>query len=92
MSGFPFEVTTCDNVKGHKGSYVAPVGLAKNVTELHQFLFGKEDYDPSDEVKEANDAIIELTRVDPETYKETTDFTYKSGGEESDTSEKQNSK
>ena len=39
MSGFPFEVTTCDNVKGHKGSYVAPVGLAKNVTELHQFLF-----------------------------------------------------
>ena len=43
MSGFPFEVTTCDNVKGHKGSYVAPVGLAKNVTELHQFLFGKED-------------------------------------------------
>ena len=92
MSGFPFEVTTCDNVKGHKGSYVAPVGLAKNVTELHQFLFGKEDYDPSDEVKEANDAIIELTGVDPETYKETTDFTYKSGGEESDTSEKQNSK
>ena len=59
---------------------------------LHQFLFGKEDYDPSDEVKEANDAIIELTGVDPETYKETTDFTYKSGGEESDTSEKQNSK
>lgn len=92
MSGFPFEVTTCDNVKGHKGSYVAPVGLAKNVTELHQFLFGKEDYDPSDEVKEANDAIIELTGVDPETYKNTTDFTYKSGGEESDTSEKQNSK
>ena len=35
--------------------------MAKNVTELHQFLFGKEDYDPSDEVKEANDAIIELT-------------------------------
>ena len=34
ISGFPFEVTTCDNVKGHKGSYVAPVGLAKNVTEL----------------------------------------------------------
>ena len=59
-------MTTCDNVKGHKGSYVAPVGLAKNVTELHRFLFGKEDYDPSDEVKEANDAIIELTGVDPE--------------------------
>lgn len=39
-----------------------------------------------------NDAIIELTGVDPETYKNTTDFTYKSGGEESDTSEKQNSK
>ena len=57
-----------------------------------QFLFGKEDYDPSDEVKEANDAIIELTGVDPKTYKETKDFTYKSGGEESDTSEKQNSK
>ena len=66
--------------------------IQTNTIKAFYLLFGKEDYDPSDEVKEANDAIIELTGVDPETYKETTDFTYKSGGEESDTSEKQNSK
>lgn len=87
MSGFPFEVTTCEKVKGHKGSYATAVGLEKNVSELHQFLFGKENYEPSQTVKDISDEIIDLTGVNPKTYKETTDYTYKSGGEESENSE-----
>ena len=81
MSGFPFEVTTCEKVKGHKGSYATAVGLEKNVSELHQFLFGKENYEPSKTVQDISDEIIYMTGVDPETYKETMDYTYKSGGE-----------
>ena len=87
MSGFPFEGTTCEKVKGQKGSYATAVGLEKNVSELHQFLFGKENYEPSQTVKDISDEIIDLTGVDPKTYKETTDYTYKSGGEESENSE-----
>ena len=90
MSGFPFEVTTCEKVKGHKGSYATAVGLEKNVSELHQFLFGKENYEPSKTVQDISDEIIYMTGVDPETYKETTDYTYKNGGE--DTAQKSDDK
>lgn len=90
MSGFPFEVTTCEKVKGHKGSYATAVGLEKNVSELHQFLFGKENYEPSKTVQDISDEIIYMTGVDPETYKGTTDYTYKSG--EEDTAQKSDDK
>lgn len=81
MSGFPFEVAPCDNVKNHTGSYVAPIGLSKNVGELHQFLFGEEGYEPSENVQKINDDIIYLTGIDPSTYGEGADYTYRSGGE-----------
>ena len=84
MSGFPFEVTTCDNVKKHKGSYVTAVGLAKNVSELHEFLFGETDYQPSDTVQQISKDVVYMTDVNPETYQATTDYTYKSGGDESE--------
>lgn len=84
MSGFPFEVTTCEKVKNHKGSYVTAVGLTKNVSELHEFLFGETDYQPSDTVKQINDDVIYMTGVDPDTYKSTMDYTYRSGGDNSD--------
>lgn len=83
MSGFPFEVTTCENVKNHKGSYVTAIGLAKNVSELHEFLFGEQNYEPSETVKDISANVIDMTDVDPDTYKNTVDYTYKSGGEES---------
>lgn len=82
MSGFPFEVVPCDNVKNHSGSYVAPIGLSKNVSELHQFLFGKEGYVPSENVEKISDDIIYLTGVNPDTYGTAKDVTYRSGGEE----------
>lgn len=83
MSGFPFEVTTCDNVKSHKGSYVTAIGLEKNVSELHEFLFGEKAYQPSDTVQEISNEVIYLTGVDPETYQMSVDYTYKSGGDDS---------
>ena len=36
---------------GRKGDCVIPQTLESNVIELHRFLFGEEDYQPSDMVK-----------------------------------------
>ncbi len=80
MSGFPFEVTTSENVRGMNGSYVIPVGFSENVTKLHLFLFDKEDYIPSETVTNMSNEIIWLSGVDPETYGETIDYTYHSAG------------
>ena len=58
------------------------VGLGKkcNVNCMN-FLFGEEDYEPSATVKDISNEVIYMTGVDPETYKTTTDYTYKSGGD-----------
>ncbi len=82
MSGFPFTVTASEKIKKHKGSYVVPVGLAKNVSELHQFLFGEESYTPSENVQTINDEIIYLSGVDPATFKEGVDVSYRENEKE----------
>ncbi len=70
-SGFPFDVEGCENVYGHTGSYVVPVGLEDNVKQLHKFLFAKEDYEPSDTVKGINNDIINLTSIGTDQYDDT---------------------
>ena len=55
-SGFPFDKTTA-TVSG-LGSIVIPVDLESNVQELHKFLYDKEGYDPSAEVKNISSAIV----------------------------------
>ncbi len=57
-TGFPFE-----NVAKYynKISYVFPVDLAANVTELHKFLFDDETYIPSAKVQETSTKILEIT-------------------------------
>ena len=40
-----------------KGDIVVPTNLAQNVTELHKFLFGEENYQVSDEVQRRSDTI-----------------------------------
>lgn len=70
MSGFPFEVTTSDSILKHSGSYVVPVGLADNVSALHEFLFGETDYVPSDLVQSINNDIIYLSGISPDTDEE----------------------
>ena len=56
QSGFPFaEYRQTGRIKG--ASVVIPVDLDKNVKELHKFLFDKENYEPSDTVKQCSKKI-----------------------------------
>ncbi len=47
--GFPF--ARGDANMGRKGACVIPQTLESNVIELHEFLYGQEDYTPSESVK-----------------------------------------
>ncbi len=57
-TGFPFE-KSAEYYK--KVSYVFPIDLAANVTELHKFLFEAEAYVPSAKVQETSGKILEIT-------------------------------
>lgn len=59
QTGFPFEK---DAHTYKKVSYVFPIDLAANVSELHSYLFDELDYVPSSSVKEYSD-YIESIRV-----------------------------
>ena len=74
-SGFPFDVTTSENVRNHSGSYVVPIGFSASVSRLHEFLFGEEDYTPSETVQQIDNDIIYLTGVDESTTAMQSDFT-----------------
>lgn len=55
--GFPHEdLRTTANI-GNDGSCVIPLSLEENVVWLHEFLFGEEDYQVTDEVKECSDKV-----------------------------------
>ena len=58
--GFPSELTTgtIDNT-----SYVLPQGLSQNVTALHEFLYGEENYQPTSTVEEIDSSIVSQTVV-----------------------------
>jgi len=62
-TGFPFEDHIVPN--GHVGSasVVVPVDLEKNVSLLHEFLFGDEAYEPSDTVKKCSQKIASDTGI-----------------------------
>ena len=60
-TGFPFEVTT--NQLSGSGDTVIPIGLEDDVSQLHEYLFGTENYEPSNTVKAISNAIIEKTGV-----------------------------
>ena len=60
-SGFPFELKT--KVISGTGDSVIPVTLETNVSVLHSYLFGIENYEPSDTVKDISEKIIEKTGV-----------------------------
>ena len=65
-NGFPYNVTTSENVKDHEGvSFVIPIGLEENVKQLHQELFGDEEYEPSEKVKKISEDIIYMTDIAP---------------------------
>ena len=59
--GFPTEeLRTTGNI-GAEGSCVIPLSLEANVVELHRFLFGEENYEVSDEVKECSQTVTAKT-------------------------------
>ncbi|MCC8023969.1 MAG: LCP family protein [Clostridium sp.] len=54
-AGFPW--ARSDANMGKKGDCVIPQTLESNVIRLHQFLYGEEDYEPSDMVKQISAKI-----------------------------------
>lgn len=58
--GFPFDKTTADI---SAGDCVISVNLAANVSQLHQFLYGTENYQPSDVVQEISSNIANETGI-----------------------------
>lgn len=60
-SGFPFKMTT--KQLSASGDTVIPIGLEKNVSELHKYLFNTENYEPSKTVQAISDAIVDKTGV-----------------------------
>jgi len=58
-AGFPFEKT--DGAIEGVGSIVAPIGFVENVQELHQFLYPKEEYTPTETVENISADIAYLT-------------------------------
>lgn len=68
MKGFPFDVTTSENVIGLEGSYVVAIGFADNVKQMHAFLFDKNTYQPSEKVQSIDSDIIYLTGINGNDY------------------------
>ncbi len=77
--GFPSGLVTgtIDGV-----SYVIPTGLASNVSELHEYLYGEEDYQPTDTVISLSNYITGYTGIS-----EYTDSSYNLGESEASESE-----
>lgn len=62
-AGFPFDLETKRIWENRKGiDYVFPMDLESNVVKLHQFLYGTEEYAPSQQVKEISAAVEEKRR------------------------------
>ncbi len=59
-TGFPFDRQTADIAAG---DCVIPVNLAANVSQLHSYLFGEENYTPSDAVQQISSRIISDTGI-----------------------------
>lgn len=62
--GFPSQLTTgtLDNT-----SYVIPKGLSANVSELHAYLYGEENYQPTDNVQTVNNYVEGYTGITADT-------------------------
>lgn len=60
-TGFPAERK--EKKMGRKGACVIPQTLESNVVELHQFLFGDEDYTPTETVRTISQKIVSDTGV-----------------------------
>ena len=57
QDGVPFESNRSTGNLGSKGDCVVPLDLTDNVAMLHEFLFGVENYAPSEQVQEYSEKI-----------------------------------
>lgn len=73
MKGYPFDVATPESVIGLEGSYVVAIGAADNVKQLHEFLFGEEDYQVSDKVQEIDNDVAYLSGISGSDYENPVD-------------------
>ncbi len=62
-TGFPYALTTSEEVRDHSGSYVVPIDYAGNVSQLHKNIFAEDWYEPSNKVRQIHDDIIYLTGI-----------------------------
>lgn len=60
-AGFPFDGHYYSGKIGKKGSCIVPTTLEENVTLLHEFFFGKENYEPTETVKKCSQEIQSQT-------------------------------
>lgn len=81
-SGFPFTPETPESIPGYSGSYVVAAGLADNVRQAHEFLFGDEDYEPTEVVRGISDELSEMTGIYPQSDEEQTEDTQNETGSE----------
>ena len=81
-TGFPYALTTSEDVRNHKGSYVVPIDFIGNVSQLHQNIFAEEWYEPSSKVKQIHDDIIYLTGVTEDATAMRTTFSEETDHEE----------
>ena len=61
QAGFPLDDKLICGTIGAKGSCVVPTTLEENVSWLHKFLFGEENYEPSSAVAGYSKKIVEET-------------------------------
>ncbi len=73
-TGFPYELTTSEEVRDHAGSFVVPIDFVGNVSKLHQNVFAEDWYEPSNKVRQIHDDIIYLTGITEDTTAMKTNF------------------
>ncbi len=73
-TGFPYALTTSEEVRDHSGSYVVPIDFTGNVTQLHQNIFSESGYEPSNKVQQIHNDIIYLTGITEDTSAMQTTF------------------
>ncbi len=68
-NGFPTDYRFAET----RGSVIVPTDLISNVAELHKFLYGEENYQPTAAVRERSETIISIVDGAESTVQETPD-------------------
>lgn len=94
--GFPFEKASI-NMHGNTGWVDVPCDLETNVKELHEYLYGTKDYEPTEEIKSYTQTIIANTGLSAQSaekdkYEDVDDFDSDSSDKSTTSSENSSDK